>query len=242
MNAKNEECHLTGMSLRQASLIAGFGLLLMAILAPIANFSALQNLTVPGDASATSAKITASLGLFRIGAFFFLIVAILDVIVAWALYFLFIPVNKSISLLTALFRVAYAAVFAAATNHLLQVFSLLNGADFLKAFDAKQVSAQVTLQLNAFQSGWNSGMIIFGLHLLVLGYLIFKSGYFPKFLGVLVTIAGLGYLTDSLGKLLMPDYKLTIATFTFIGEVLLIFWLFWKGIKGFGKDPNTNGK
>jgi len=92
------------------------------------------------------------------------------------------------------------------------------------------------MQLSAFQSGWNSGLILFGLHLMILGYLVFKSVYFPKFLGVLVAIAGLGYLIDSLGKILIPDYKLTIAMTTFIGEVLLIFWLLWKGIKGFGKE------
>ncbi|HAJ78838.1 MAG TPA: hypothetical protein DCO75_03625 [Fibrobacteres bacterium] len=101
MNNKQEEIKSSGISLRQASVIAAIGLLLMAVLAPIANFNALQNLIVTGDAFATASKIAASLGLFRMGIFFFVTVAVLDVIVAWALYFLLVRVNKSLSLLTA---------------------------------------------------------------------------------------------------------------------------------------------
>jgi hypothetical protein len=224
------------MALRKASITAGIGLLLMAILAPIANFSALQNLIVHGDYAATFSKITASVGLFRLAICFFLIVSILDIVVAWALYDLFKLVNKRLSLLSAWFRIVYAAIFAFSLNNLFHVLQLLSGADYLKAFEANQLKAQVMLNLEMFQSGWNTGMVIFGLHLLVLGYLVFKSKYFPKFLGILVIVAGIGYLIDSLGKLFLPDYKMTIAMFTFIGELLLMFWLFWKGIKGFGKN------
>jgi hypothetical protein len=80
-----------------------------------------------------------------------------------------------------------------------------------------------------------------GLHLLLLGYLVFKSGYAPKWLGIvlgiLLAFAGLGYLADSFGTFLNPNYNISIAQFAFIGEVLLIFWLLWKGIKGFGEKP-----
>ena len=185
----------------------------------------------------TANNIIASAGLFRIGIFIFLIVAVLDVVIAWALYFLLKPVNQSLSLLAAWFRVVYAAIFVSALNNLLIVLQLLNGSDYLQVFETDQLHAQVMLSLNAFTDGWNIGLAIFGLHLLVLGYLVFKSGYLPKFLGILVVIAGSGYLIDNLGKLLSPDYNITISMFTFIGEVLLIFWLLGKGIKGFDKEP-----
>jgi hypothetical protein len=227
-----EETGSGGVSFRTAAVIAGIGLLLMAVLAPIANFNALQNLIVAGDASATSAKIRGSLGLFRTGTCFFLIVAALDVIVAWALYVVFAYVNKHLSMLAAWFRVAYAAILAVAANHLLQVSALLNGAEFLKAIEATKIDVQVMQHLEAFQSGWDSGMILFGLHLLLLGYLVFTSGFFPRFLGILIVIAAIGYLVDSFGTLFVPGYALTVSMFTFIGEVLLIVWLFWKGIKG----------
>jgi hypothetical protein len=115
------------------------------------------------------------------------------------------------------------------------VLQLLKGSDYLKAFETNQLHAQVMLSLNGFTDAWNIGLAIFGVSLLIVGYLVFKSGYLPKFLGILVVIAGLGYLIDNLGKLLSPNYNITLSMFTFIGEVLLIFWLLWRGIKGFDK-------
>jgi hypothetical protein len=109
---------------------------------------------------------------------------------------------------------------------------LLSGADYLSAFETNQVYAQAMLFLDAFNYGWTIGLAIFGLHLLLLGYLVFKLlGYIPKILGVLVIIAGLGYMIDSFGNLLSPTYDANIALFTFIGEVLLILWLLIKGAR-----------
>lgn len=228
----NSNGKTTDISLRKVAMVAGFGLLIMAILAPFA-FFVLQKLIVPGDAAATANNIMASAGLFRIGICSFLIVAILDVVVAWALYILLAPVNKNLSLLAAWFRLVYAAIFGMALVNLLNVLQLLGGANYLTAFEQNQLHAQVMLLINAFNNGWDIGLAIFGLHLFLLGYLVFKSGYFPKILGILVIVASSGYLIDSFGKLLLPNYNMTIAMFTFIGEVLLIFWLFWRGIKGF---------
>jgi len=86
--------------------------------------------------------------------------------------------------------------------------------------------------LSAFQSGWDLALLIFGLHLLVLGVLVFRSGNLLRMVGLFVVAAGLGYLVHGSGKLLSPDYTLTIAMFTFVGEPLLIFWLPWQGIRG----------
>jgi hypothetical protein len=159
------------------------------------------------------------------------------------------PANKSLSLLAAWFRVAYAAIFAVALVNLVNVLQLLSGADFLKGFDANQIYAQVMLSLGAFQSGWDLALVIFGLHLLLNGYLVFKSGYAPKWLGIvlglLLAIGGLGYMADSFGKFLLLNSTGTISKFTFTGEVVLIFWLLWKGIKGFEKaivEQNRNMK
>lgn len=234
--------HITEISQRKAAMIAGLGLLVMTILAIFANFLVFQKLIVPGDAATTANNIIASQGLFRIGICSFLIVAILDVVVAWALYVLLEPVNKSLALLTAWFRVVYAAIFATALNNLFGVLYLLTNADYLRVFETGQLHAQVMLSLNAFNDGWNIGLAIFGLHLVVLGYLVFRSGYMPGFLGILLIVAGLGYLIDSLGKILIPDYNITIAMFTFIGELLFMFWLLWKGAKIFEMKPESGNK
>jgi len=235
MSSDVKTSRFADISLRTSAIVAGLGLLLMAILAPIANFGVFESLIVPGDVTTTANNIIASSGLFRMGIFFFLVVAILDVLVAWALYILLKPVNNSLSLLAAWFRVVYAAILTFALSNLLIVLLLL-GDGYSKVFDSNQLYAQVMLFLNAFTDVWDLGLVIFGLHLLVLGYLAFKSGYIPKILGILVIIAGLGYTIDSFGKILSPSYNVSLATITFIGEVLLVFWLLWRGIKGFDKE------
>jgi hypothetical protein len=222
---------IADMSLRQAAVVAGIGLLIITILAPFADFFVRQSLIVPGDAAATANKIMASESLFRIAISSYLIVAILDVVVAWALYVLLKPVNKSLSLLAAWLRVVYAAILGITLLNLVIALRLLDGADFMRVFETDQLYAQAMLFLNAFSDGWEMGLAIFGIHLLVLGYLAFKSGYIPKILGVLLIIASIGYLLDSFGRLLFPNYDVTIAVFTFFGEVLLIFWLLFKGAK-----------
>lgn len=231
MISNNKSNRITDISLSNSAIIAGIGLIFMAILAPIANFAILQKLIVPNDTVKTVSNIVASEGLFRIGICCFLIVAILDIIVAWALYIFLKPVNKSLSLLAAWVRIVYATILAVVLIYLLNVLQLLNGADYLASFTTNQIQTQVMLSLNTFNLGWGFGLIIFGFHLLLLGYLVFKAGYMRKILGILLILASLGYLIDGFGKLLSSDYNMNISMFTFIGEVILIFWLLIKGWK-----------
>ena len=231
MDSNNTSNRIADISLSNSAIIAGIGLILMAILAPIANFAILQKLIVSGDSATTVSNIVSSEGLFRIGIGCFLIVAILDIIVAWALYVFLKPVNKSLSLLIAWFRIVYATVLVVVLIYLLNVLQLLHGAAYLAPFTASQIQAQVMLSLNTFNLGWGLGLIIFGFHLLLLGYLMFKAGYMRKMLGILLILASLGYLIDGFGKLLSGDYNMNISMFTFIGEIILIFWLLIKGWK-----------
>lgn len=223
---------ITDISLRRAAIVAGVALLIMTIVAPFAEFSVRQSLIVPGDTATTAGNIMANERLFRIAICIYLIVAILDVVAAWALYLFLKPVNQSLSLLMAWFRVVYAAILAMVVLNFVIALQLLSGADYLTVFETGQLQAQMMLFLNAFGYGWDIGLVIFGLHLLLLGYLIYKSGgYIPKILGVLLVIASFGYLIDSFGKLLSPTYEVNVALFTFIGELLLIFWLLIKGVR-----------
>jgi hypothetical protein len=222
---------IADISLRQAAIVAGVGLLIMTIVAPFAEFSVRQGLIVPGDAATTARNIMADELLFRLAICLYLIVAMLDVVIAWALYIFLKPVNKGLSLLMAWFRVVYAAILAVVLLNFVIALQLLSGADYLAVFETDQLQALMMLFLNAFGYGWDLGLVIFGLHLLLLGYLIYKSGYIPKILGILLVIASFGYLIDSFGKLLSPTYDLNIALFTFIGEVLLVFWLLIKGAR-----------
>jgi hypothetical protein len=108
---------------------------------------------------------------------------------------------------------------------------LLSGVGYLSAFEPAQLNALVMFFLSLYTYGVFIAGIFWGLWLFPLGYLVFKSGFIPKFIGVLLVIAGLGYIIDSLCKFLMPHYTITIASYTFIGEFLLIIYLLIKGVK-----------
>lgn len=225
---------------RGAAWTAGLGLLFMGLMAPFAFFGVLENLVVPANPAATVNNIVASPGLFRSGVAIFLIVVVLDVVVAWALYVLLAPVSRLVSMVTASMRLVYATVFASALANLLDVAQLLDGSA-RSTLQPVQLQADVTASLDRFTSGYEGiGLAIFGLHLLGLGYLVFNSAYFPRFVGALVAIAGAGYLVDSFGTVLVPGYAWTVAAYTFVGEVLLMAWLVWRAFKGFPADEDTD--
>jgi len=227
------------ISRRKVALIAGIGLLGMALLAPFALLSVLPNLVVPADAAATVNNFIASEGLFRIAIAAVLIVIMLDVVVAWALYVLLRPVSRTLAVLVGWLRLAYTAMFAVALANLLDVAQLVGGPDGA-ALQPAQLQAQVMASIASFDNGWDMSLAIFGLHLLGLGYLLFRSADFPRFLGVLVVIAGAGYLADTFTRILVPDFAFTFSVFTFVGEPLLIFWLFWRAIKGFNPSAGAS--
>ena len=153
----------------------------------------------------------------------------LDIVVAWALYRVFSPVSKSLSMLAATLRIAFAVVFMVAISQLVGVLRLLDNDDTLRRCSPEQLHAQVLRAIDAFSDIWHAGLLLFGLHLLVIGYLAFKSGYVPKLIAVLVAIDGLSYAVDTFGTVLSPGPWTDTATFTFIGELLLGLWLVIRG-------------
>ena len=226
------------VSLRTAARVAGFGLLIMFFAAIFANFFVIEGLIVPGDAETTVNNVIANGLLFRFGIASFLIVLICDVLVAWGLYVFFKPASASLSVLTAWLRLVYTAIFGAALFGLVVVLRLISSADLLAAFDRAQLRAQVILFLNAFDSGWLFSLVFFGVHLFVLGLLVFRSGYAPKLLGILLIVSSFGYLLDSFAQFLLPNYAsyesiflLIVAVPGIIAELSLCFWLLFKGGK-----------
>jgi hypothetical protein len=214
----------------KVELATAVSLLLMAILAPFAQFGVLKTLIVPADAAATTNNIAASSGLFQAAIAAFLIVAILDVVVAWGFYLLLRPVNKSLARLVGSLRIVYAALFAFALLNLVDAARLADSATGT-ALQSAPLQAQVAASVASFDTGWHIALGIFGLHLVGLGGLLFRLGA-PRLLAALVVVAGIGYLADAIGTIFVADYSLTISTFTFVGEALLIFWLFWRAARG----------
>ena len=126
-------------------------------------------------------------------------------------------------------RIAYAAVFLVAIGQLVGVLHLLSNASYLRAFSTRQVDALALLRVNTFTDIWDAGLVLFGLYLLIIGYLAYRSGYVPRLLGALVAVAGLGYLFDSFGRVLYQGSSPDVSTFTFIGEFLLALRLVTRG-------------
>lgn len=219
------------ISQRQAALVAGFGLLIMTLFYLFADIFVFQNLIITGDAISTAYNIVNDEILFRIGIGCILIVLICDVVVAWALYIFLKQVNKSLSLLSAWLRLVYATILGIALSNFIIALKLLSGADYLTAYEANQLQAQVFLFINTFYDVWAIGLIVFGLHLFSLGYLVFKSGYISKVLGFLLIAAGLSYLIDYFIKLLFPSFNLPISLVLGWGELIFMFWLLFKGGK-----------
>ena len=214
--------------------IAGVLYLIITIASISAHFYVPGELIVPGDAAATAANIVASESLFRLGAIGSeLIILLSEVVLSVVLYFLFKPVSKTLSLLAAVSRLTMTAIHGLNLLNYYFVLQLLTGGDYLAVFSPEQVYALVTMFLGAHSYGFTIGIVFLVPHVLILGYLIFKSGYFPKILGVLFLIAGFGYLIDSFALLLSPTYQTTpvyLALPIAIAEIAFPLWLLIKGV------------
>ncbi len=206
--------------------------ILYLLLVPLGFFGmyASSALVVPADAGATANKILASESLFRLGIVSALLVQVVNIFVVLALYQLLKPVDRNMSLLMVIFILLGVPI--AMLNELNQfaVLLLLDGTSTLTAFTAQQLRALVPFFLDLHQDGISIAGVFWGLWLLPMGYLVFKSGYIPRILGVLLMIGCLGYLMDSFAAFLLPGYQVNVAMFTFWGEVLFPLWLLVKGI------------
>jgi hypothetical protein len=213
---------------RRMAFVAGLGLLAMTVPAILVDMISFQQILVRGDAAATAANVVASLTTFRAGIFGMLFVLVCDVVVAWALYVLFKSVSARLSLLTAWFRVVYAAVLGAALSSLVSIAVLARVPGQLAALGAGQFNAQVLALFNTYYEVWGLGFIIFGAHLLLLGPLALKSEFVPRYLGVLLTIAGAGYVLEYSIKAVFPDFGVPLSIAGW-GELVFMVWLLWIG-------------
>jgi len=185
-------------------------------------------LVVPGDAATTARNIMASEWLFRSGTVSHLIGQILFIFLVLALYRLLKPVNKDHAVLMVVFALLGIPIAFLNEVHHLAALRLLSSAD-AEAFTSTQLQAQAMLFLDMRRSGILVNQIFWGLWLLPLGFLVFRSGFLPKLLGILLVIGGVGYLIDSATQLLFQGLP-TISQFTFIGELLFPFWLVIKSV------------
>jgi len=228
-------------SLKKTARIAGFWYLLMAITGPIGLLYVPSKLIVPGDAAATANNIMASESLFRIGIVSNLLCQLAFIFLVLALYRLLKGVNQQhASLMVALVLFAVPIAFLNMLNPLAALL-LLNGAGFLTVFEPNQLHALMMIFLNLQEHGNIIAQIFWGLWLFPFGWLVIKSGFFPRILGVLLIIACFGYLAHSLTFLLFPHYEAIVSSYAAIpeaiGELSMVLWLL---IKGVNVQPQDN--
>lgn len=212
---------------RAAAIWAASGYLAIFVLAIFANFLALSPVIHPGDAAATAAALQDSETSFRLGAVAFVGIFVIDVVVAWALWVLFRPVHRDLSLLSAWFRLTYTVVLGAALGFLYAAIWLASAPDALG--DAHDDA--VLLALQTFDFTWVAGLAAFGAHLVVLGVLLLKARG-PRWIGWLLMAAGAAYALDTAAHLVLADYEASADLFlaivgvpSVIGEMSFAVWL-----------------
>lgn len=217
-------------SAQKTARIAGFLYLILAVCGGFAEFAVRQSLVVPGDAAATVNNILASESLFRLGFVAELIGQTVFVVLVLALYRLLKQVDRNQAVLMVVLVVVAVTITCLNMLNQFAALLLLNGGDYLAVFDTNQLNALVLFFLNLQKAGYLIAQVFFGLWLLPLGYLVYKSGFLPKIIGALLVVACFGYLLDVVTFSLFPTFDIIVSEFTFIGELLLLLWLLVKGV------------
>jgi hypothetical protein len=221
-------------SIQKTARMAGFLYFIYIVIHIAADVFGRSKLIVLGDSATTARNLMTSAWQFRIGIVGDLIAAVLFLLAAWALYALLKPVNKNFALLFLLLNAGGVAVQCLNDLNLLAALLLSSGADYLKAFQAEQLQALAMLFLNLHKNGFMIAQIFYGAWLFPLGYLVFKSGFLPKLLGIVLMIHCFGWLMYFFQFFLFPDYTaITYISFPlgFIAEFSLSLWLLIKGVK-----------
>ena len=200
------------------------------------------SLSVAGDAAATAENIRASESLYRSGVVSYLIVFLSEIGATILLYKLLAPVNKTVAMLMMANRLMQAAVHAVNLVNFIFPLILINGGDYLTTFTAGQIDSLVLLFTDAHYYGVLVSEAFFAVSLFLLGYLVVKSELFPSILGIMLAIAGAGYVLDSFGIFLMPQNAALFANImiapAIIAELSFTLWLLIKGIR----TPDTESR
>jgi hypothetical protein len=225
---------------KKQGIIAGFSLLIMAIVAGFTFGYAHTNLFVDSP-EITLQNLVANKSLFVAELCGWSIIFITDIIVAIALYFFFRSMSKDISMITASIRIVYTLILGIAIMQLFKIIPLLSLADPLSD---QLIASETTSHFQQFEKLWSIGLIIFGLHLVGLGYLSLKSKSVPRLLGYLLYFGGISYTFMNLNRQLslfdsgvISSVENILALPMALAEILLAFWLIYSG---FRKSPSKS--
>jgi hypothetical protein len=220
-------------SINKTARMAGFLYFIYFVTHIISDVSR-DSFIVLGDAAATASNIMAHEGLFTITAVGDLLAAALFSLAAWALYVLLKPVNKNLALLFLLLNLGGVAIQCSSDLFLFARQLLLSGADYLKVFQADQLQALAMFFLDLREKGFMIAQLFYGAWLFPLGYLVFKSGFLPRILGIVLMVHCFTWLSFVFQSFLFPGFgAITYVSWPlgFIAEVGLTLWLLIMGAK-----------
>lgn len=219
--------------MKQLAKISGIAYLMIFLAGFYANFAVLESLIDPINPSITAENMMNNHSQFRNGLFAFLVMLSFDALLIWSLFGITKSISKNTSYVASFFRFLHALFFGVALLKLWEVYQL-----------TKQVNNSFNLQnsiselLVSFDTLWTVGLLFFGIHLIVLGFLIIKSTFIPKTLGVLLILAAMGYIIDGMGKLFLSNYtdykdvfEMIVILPSVVGEFSITIWLLFKGFK-----------
>ncbi|WP_028612690.1 DUF4386 domain-containing protein [Paenibacillus harenae] len=223
---------------RKAALTGGISLILMVLAAFFSYGFIHGSLMAQGDAGTTFRNIQLSSMLFKAEIFGWVVILICDIAVAWAFYIFLKPIHRHLSLLGAWLRLIYSAILGIAIANLLFVMHLTDKRNDPSLFPTDYLQAQTLLHMDTFESIWSVGLIIFGGHLLIAGYVAFKSSSIPKLVSILLLIASVGYIAIHICSTFLPQYEGVVSVLEYVfmvpmfaGEFGFGLWLLFKGGK-----------
>lgn len=188
-------------------------------------------LVVPRDAAATAAGILTSESLFRWGFTAYLVEAVCDVGLTLLFYLLLRVVRKDLALLAVFFRLIGTAGFAMAQVFYFSALPIVGGADHLKAFSPEQLRTLALLSLNVSGYGQTVFTMFYGVGSVLLGYLMYRSRFLPKFIGVLLALSGVGFVAKTFTWAIAPSYSSSLLLMPAgVAALALTGWLLVKGV------------
>jgi hypothetical protein len=233
IEGENSMSQVADQSPRKTARVAGLFYLIFILTTVLATYVRSQFI-VSGDAATTANNIVASQGLFRVGFVTELVSAVFFLLAAWALYVLLKPVDRNLALLFLLLNLGGVAVECINALNLFAALQFLSGANYLNVFQTGQLQAMAMSFLNSYTNGFIIAQIFFSAWLLPLGYLVYKSRFLPRPLGILLILDFFGNLSWFLQFFLLPDYGILAYpgnAISFIAEISLTLWLLIMAVK-----------
>lgn len=226
------------------ALFAGISLIFMAIAAGFSYGYILTTLVAEDDPFTTFQQLQTQQSLFLAGLGGWLVIFVTDLIVTWSMYVFFKNVNKNLSLITALLRMGYTLILGIALTKLFFILSLIQSP---LGGQIEFAGSQVLSYLESFERIWSMGLVVFGVHLLGLGYLSLLYRPVPRIFAYLLLLAGLSYVLVHSGRSLLGLEESLVNTMErllsipmALGEILFAFWLIIRGGKEINKQELKN--